>query len=258
MADEDEEIQFYQNFNTNDQLISYFERRKLWSHKEIYEAMRKVDRADFVSSKARPYDDCPQLMGYGVTVSAPHMHGYALEYLFDKLSEGSNVLDVGSGSGILCAYMAHLVGEKGKITGIEHIKELCEASIKNLQKHHSEFLENGRIEIHCGDGRKGYESNAPYDAIHVGAAANESACETLCKQLKPKGMMVVPVAVGKSDDDEKDKDKGKDNNSWGFISDDTQWFRIYQKDEDGKIAFKNLMSVRYVPLTDEKKQRNNA
>ncbi len=35
------------------------------------------------------------------------------------------------------------------------------------------MIKSGRIKMVCGDGRKGYHQDAPYDAIHVGAAAHE-------------------------------------------------------------------------------------
>ena len=41
--------------------------------------------------------DSPQAIGYGVTISAPHMHAHALEMLKDHLYEGAKALDVGSG-----------------------------------------------------------------------------------------------------------------------------------------------------------------
>ncbi|ETO32826.1 protein-l-isoaspartate o-methyltransferase [Reticulomyxa filosa] len=51
------------------------------------------------------------------------MHAHALETLEDKLQEGCVALDVGSGS--------------GKVVGIEHIKELVDLSVKNINKHHA-------------------------------------------------------------------------------------------------------------------------
>lgn len=42
--------------------------------------------------------DSPQAIGYGVTISAPHMHAHALEMLKDHLYEGAKALDVGSGN----------------------------------------------------------------------------------------------------------------------------------------------------------------
>ena len=39
----------------------------------------------------------------------------------------------------------------------------------NIMKNNSELLENGRIVMVEGDGRKGYKEFAPYDVINVGA-----------------------------------------------------------------------------------------
>jgi protein-L-isoaspartate(D-aspartate) O-methyltransferase len=46
-------------------------------------------------------------------------------------------------------------------------------SERNVRKHNAEYLDSGQIKFVTGDGRKGYEPEAPYDAIHVGAAAGE-------------------------------------------------------------------------------------
>ena len=43
----------------------------------------------------------PQSINFNATISAPHMHAYALEYLKDLLKPGGKVLDVGAGSGYL-------------------------------------------------------------------------------------------------------------------------------------------------------------
>ena len=63
--------------------------------------MREVDRAEFVGEGWTPYEDRPQPLEFAATISAPHMHAHALEWLKDHLKEGAKVLDVGCGSGIL-------------------------------------------------------------------------------------------------------------------------------------------------------------
>ena len=65
------------------------------------------------------------------------------------------------------------MGKTGLAVGVEHIDELVKLSIQNIKNDPvaSEYMAEGRLEIHSTDGRMGYPSNAPYDAIHVGAAA---------------------------------------------------------------------------------------
>lgn len=72
---------------------------------------------------------------------------------------------------------------------------------------------------------------APYDAIHVGAAAHPIP-DALIKQLKPGGRLFIPVGPTHGD----------------------QWLEQIDKDKDGKIVRQRLMGVRYVPLTDRAQQ----
>ena len=67
------------------------------------------------------------------------------------------------------------VGETGKVVGIEHIEDLVKSSIENVRRipQLAERLDDGRIKIVAGDGRRGYSAAAPFDVIHVGAAAPE-------------------------------------------------------------------------------------
>jgi protein-L-isoaspartate(D-aspartate) O-methyltransferase len=67
------------------------------------------------------------------------------------------------------------VGKTGVAVGIDHIDELVQTSINNVNKDPvaAPLLASGQIKLVSGDGRKGYEPLAPYDAIHVGAAAAE-------------------------------------------------------------------------------------
>ncbi len=61
-----------------------------------------VDRGDFSQDMYYAYQDRAHGIGYGQTISAPHMHCICLEELEECVSkEGSKVLDVGSGSGYL-------------------------------------------------------------------------------------------------------------------------------------------------------------
>lgn len=112
----------------------------------VESAMLKTDRASYCPGD-QPYLDRPFPIGYGATISAPHMHAHALEALNDKLEEGAKVLDVGSGSGYLTACFAHMVGPTGRVYGVEHIGELVERSIENIRNDNSDLLDSGTIQI---------------------------------------------------------------------------------------------------------------
>jgi protein-L-isoaspartate(D-aspartate) O-methyltransferase len=108
--------------------------------------MKMVDRGKYCGT-AGAYEDHPANIGFNATISAPHMHAYALEYLLPNLKNGSSVLDVGSGSGFLTACFGLLVGPSGKVYGIDHIPELIEQSKRNLMDDHPELISNKVIEF---------------------------------------------------------------------------------------------------------------
>jgi len=211
----------------------------------VAEAMKKVDRANYVLDKWSAYRDSPQSINYGATISAPHMHAHATENLLRFLQPGMKVLDVGSGSGYTCAVFHHLVSPddptkpKGKVVGIDHIKQLVDFSIQNLKRDGVNVKEpDARVEMVCGDGRKGYPSEAPFNAIHVGAAA-PTIPQELIEQLASPGRMFIPV------DDEADASR--------FFGGGQSIWQV-DKDEHGEVTKKRLFGVSYVPLTDADKQ----
>mmetsp|Transcript_15054 Transcript_15054/g.18250 ORF Transcript_15054/g.18250 Transcript_15054/m.18250 type:complete len:155 (+) Transcript_15054:118-582(+) len=63
-------------------LINELKNNGIISSDTVYNAMRKVDRGDFVATNC--YQDCPVPIGFNATISAPHMHAYALEFLKSK------------------------------------------------------------------------------------------------------------------------------------------------------------------------------
>ncbi|PCH35062.1 Pcmt1-prov protein [Wolfiporia cocos MD-104 SS10] len=219
---------------TNAELIKNMAKHGLINSARVQAAMSKVDRSNYVRNKHYAYEDSPQTIGYGATISAPHMHAHALEYLLPLLRPGARVLDVGSGSGYLCAVLHHLVsdpesGTTGQVVGIEHIPELVEWSVSNLRRDGLGSALDGAIEMVTGDGRQGYPSFAPYDAIHVGAAA-PTMPQPLIEQLARPGRMFIPVGT------------------------DAQVIIQVDKDASGNITQKELFDVMYVPLMDREKQ----
>jgi len=61
------------------------------------------------------------------------------------------------------------MGDKGRVYGIDHVKDLVDQSIENIRKTDAELLEKKKIVLLVGDGRKGLPEYAPYDCIHIGA-----------------------------------------------------------------------------------------
>ena len=77
-----------------------------------------------------------------------------------------------------------------------------------------------------GDGYYGWEEHAPYDAIIVTAAASHIP-PALVEQLKPGGRMAIPVGPPML----------------------VQHLMVVEKKEDGSVVQRNVMAVRFVPLT---------
>ncbi|TYZ69258.1 hypothetical protein PybrP1_008885 [[Pythium] brassicae (nom. inval.)] len=183
---------------SNDGLVDNLARAGLVQSQRVARAMRAVDRAHFLTPPASPeraYQDAPQLIGHQQTISAPHMHAYALE-LADVAIENvaqPRILDVGAGSGYLTACLGRMVEEVGgRVFGIERVPELVEFAQRNVARAAKDLLERRIVSIQTADGWVGLPSEAPFHFIHVGAAATEPP-QALMDQLANGGRLVVPV-----------------------------------------------------------------
>ena len=243
---------------TNADLIQNLFRASLITSPHVRNAMSAVDRAHYCPVSSAAYEDSPQPIGHGATISAPHMHASASESLLPYIirndpsgqesesdnttvHKGRRVLDIGSGSGYLVHVLANLVPDhpESKVVGVEHIQPLVDLSKTNMRKSEEgrRLLDSQRVEFVQGDGRKGYPPGAPYDAIHVGAAAVEIH-KDLIDQLNSPGRLFIPV-----------EESGGGHSFFGG----NQYIWVVDKDVNGKVTRKRDIGVRYVPLTDAPK-----
>ncbi|MBI2452815.1 MAG: protein-L-isoaspartate O-methyltransferase [Parcubacteria group bacterium] len=153
----------------------------------IIEAFSRVDRKDFVPRdfQGYAYGDYPLPIAGEQTISQPTTVAFMLELLQPR--QGEKILDVGSGSGWTTALLAFLVGEKGRVFGVERIPELVAFGAKNLGKYDFPQAIIVRAEKILG-----FPKEAPFDKILVSAAA-EGFPESLLSQLKEGGILVIPV-----------------------------------------------------------------
>ena len=184
----------------------------------VLNAIGKVPRHEFVPDDQRPYayENRPLPIGYGQTISQPYIVALMTDLLKPKKTD--RVLEVGTGSGYQAAILAELVES---VYTIEIVKELGEQAADRLKKN-----AYNTVHTRTGDGYYGWETEAPFDGIVVTAVASHIP-PPLIKQLKPGGRMVIPVG-------------GQ------FM---TQYLMLVTKDADNKITTRQILPVRFVPLT---------
>ena len=167
-----------------DRLIE--ELRLLGKSERVLDAMRRVPRHLFILENGRKhaYADYPLPIGWGQTISAPHMVAIMCDLL--DIRDGMQVLEIGAGSGYHAAVMAVLAGS-GHVYAVEVIEGLAEFARRNLKK---AGITN--VTVVTGDGSLGLPEYAPYDRINVACAAPD-ILDTLTAQLKRGGKLVIPV-----------------------------------------------------------------
>ncbi len=152
--------------------------------KRVLKAMKQVPREEFVlsSNKKLAYTDQPLSIGESQTISQPYIVALMTQLL--KLKGGEKVLEIGTGSGYQTAILSYLVKE---VYSIERHYQLLAKAKMVFKK-----LGIKNIRVKEGDGARGWQEKAPFEAIIVTAAAKKVP-EDLIKQLAEKGRLVIPV-----------------------------------------------------------------
>ncbi|HXG08702.1 MAG TPA: protein-L-isoaspartate(D-aspartate) O-methyltransferase [Gemmataceae bacterium] len=186
-------------------------------NERVLAALRKVPRHLFVPDdvRAAAYQDGPLPIGEGQTISQPYIVAFMTEALNPQ--PGQRVLEVGTGSGYQAAVLAELGAE---VYTIELLPTLAAQAKERLER-----LGYRRVRVRTGDGYKGWPEAAPFDAIMVTCGADHVP-PPLFEQLKPGGMMIIPVGPTGGE----------------------QWLRVITKGPEGQRQEQDVLPVRFVPL----------
>ncbi len=187
----------------------------------VLAAMNKVERHRMVPASQLPYayENRPLPIGHGQTISQPYIVALMTELI--EPDAGDVVLEIGTGSGYQAAVLAELVGH---VYSIEIIDALASQAEQRL-----ESMGYDNITTRLGDGYFGWQEHAPFDAIVVTAAASHVP-PPLIEQLKPGGLMIIPVGSRFT----------------------TQTLLLLEKTDDGEIITRQYGAVRFVPLTGDR------
>jgi protein-L-isoaspartate(D-aspartate) O-methyltransferase len=152
----------------------------------VLDAMRAVPREAFLPGHLREfaYEDAPLPIAEEQTISQPYIVALMTEAL--ALKGGETVLEIGTGSGYAAAVLAQIAEQ---VYTVERIGELAETAATLLSD-----LGYRNVHVLHGDGTRGWEDHAPYDAIVVTAGGPEVP-ESLRSQLRVGGRLVIPVGA---------------------------------------------------------------
>lgn len=182
----------------------------------VLAAMQRVPRHLFVPAAlaAHAYQDTALPIGFDKTISQPFICALMCDLLGP--GDGDVVLEIGTGLGYQTAILAELARWVWTVEIVEEFSGRAEALLSQL----------GYANIGCrvGDGSRGWIEHGPYDRILL-SAAPEQVPPALVEQLKPGGLMVLPV--GPADD---------------------QQLTVISKDPIGEIHARQVIPVKFSSL----------
>ncbi|MDO8287695.1 MAG: protein-L-isoaspartate(D-aspartate) O-methyltransferase [Parvibaculum sp.] len=195
-------------------------RRQGIRDKRVLNAVERIPRELFINASFRKqaYEDHALPIECGQTISQPFVVAYMTEQL--QVGDRMKVLEVGTGSGYQAAVLSKLCR---RVYTIERYRTLLRDAVKRFDD-----LGLHNITTKVGDGAEGWIEQAPFDRIIVTAAAS-SVPQKLVEQLKPGGIMIIPVGIAGGRGDQ-------------------HLVRIERTGEG--VKREELMPVRFVPLVE--------
>jgi protein-L-isoaspartate(D-aspartate) O-methyltransferase len=150
----------------------------------VLAAIERTPRNLFVPADLRDqaYENTALPIGKGQTISQPIVVATMTQKL--DVGERMRVLEIGTGSGYQAAILARLAR---RVYTVERHRRLARRTRELFQE-----LRLHNITVVHGDGSLGLPEQAPFDRIIVTAAA-EDPPQVLIDQLRPGGIMVLPV-----------------------------------------------------------------
>src|SRR5271168_3538064 len=164
-----------------DRFVAMVRNEDIWDDRHKH-AFLLTPREKFVLQQnlGRAYEHAFLDIGFGVTISGPHIVGRMTSTIDPK--KGEKVLEIGTGSGYQSAYLAHLTYN---VYTIEIIKPLAERtrSIYDglIAAGYDEFKS---ISTKNSDGYYGWEEVAPFDKIIV-TCGIDHVPRRCCSSLNP-------------------------------------------------------------------------
>ncbi|MEA3277321.1 MAG: protein-L-isoaspartate(D-aspartate) O-methyltransferase [Pseudomonadota bacterium] len=184
----------------------------------VLAALRTVPRHAFVppALHAEAYGNHPLPIGAGQTISQPYVVAIMTQLL--DVGPGDRVYELGTGSGYQAAVLAAMGVE---VYSVEIVPKLADRARETL-----EGLGYDKARVRAGDGYLGWPEAAPFDGIVVTAAADHIP-QPLIDQLATGGRLVMPLGAP------------------GWV----QQLVLMEKTAEGKLERRDLLPVRFVPVT---------
>ena len=127
-------------------------------------------------------------IGFGVTITPPGTMGRMTSAI--AVRPGDRVLEIGTGSGYQSALLSYLTPNLWSIEIIPALARRTRGVYDRLIA--KGYREYAAINTMSGDGYYGWESEAPFDKIIVTCGIDHIP-PPLLQQLKPDGIMVIPI-----------------------------------------------------------------